>query len=197
MIKNIIVGALALIVIGAVGVGVYDAFSGTPAEAETVVASSSDGNRGQGVAAQAGPLQAGQALQASGPATVNGQPGTGEPQSVPSTEWTTLSAEVQVVEVNGLSVLTADGQPLWIQLGPTHFWSGAITFAVGDTVSVTGFTENGQFMAAVIDNDTTGQSFTLRSETGQPLWAGGANGGNGNNNNGNGNGGKGNGNGRP
>jgi len=44
---------------------------------------------------------------------------------------------------------------------------------VGETVTVTGFTENGQFMAARIVNDASGQAFTLRTDSGQPLWTGG------------------------
>ena len=105
----------------------------------------------------------------------NGQGGNSASSgtAIPNTQWTPLGATVQAVELTGLSVLTDDGQPLWVQLGPNRFWTASIGFAVGDHVTVTGFTENGQWMAAVIVNDTTGQSFTLRSDTGQPLWTGG------------------------
>jgi len=191
MVKNIIIGALALIVVGAVGVGVYDAVSAAPAQAQTDDVGKSAGGWGQGAGAQAGEAAGQSNGGAQGQAAATGaHPGTGtaEPQAIPSSDWSTLAAEVQAVEVNGLSVLTADGQPLWIQLGPTHFWSGEIAFSIGDTVSVTGFIENGQFMAAVIANDTSGQTFTLRSETGQPLWAGGSNGNGGSGGKGNGNG---------
>jgi len=187
MVKKIVIGALSLIVVGAVGIGVYDYVRAAPVDAQSTTA----GTLGTQAQVGVGQGNAHGGGQAAGAVVGQQGAGTGDPQSVPSSEWTTRVGVVQAVEVNGLSLLTADGQPLWIQLGPNHFWSGQIAFAVGDALTVTGFDENGQFMAAAIVNDTGGQAFTLRNEAGQPLWAGG-NGGSGGNG---GDGGKGNGNG--
>jgi hypothetical protein len=78
------------------------------------------------------------------------------------------------VDLTGLSLLTAAGEPLWVQLGQSRFWqSQGVTFSVGDEVTVTGFLENDQFQAISVANDTTGQLLTLRDTTGRPLWAGG------------------------
>jgi hypothetical protein len=191
MMKKLIIGALALVLVSAVAVGAYDAFKAQPAEAQAVAGRGTGGNgqgQGQGYGggqanATAQPLSATAQAQSptatpaqAGPgASTNLNPGT--PQAIPNTQWTPLGATVQAVELTGLSVLTDDGQPLWVQLGPNRFWTAGIGFTVGDHVTVTGFTENGQWMAAVIVNDATGQSLTLRSDTGQPLWTGG-NGGN-------------------
>lgn len=166
MVKNIVIGALALILIGAVAVGVYQWWRLGPTTAQAAAAGSQLGQGGQGQG-----WRGGQGTAAASPTTQTAP--AGEPQSVPSSAWTTVAGVVQAVEVSGLSVTTADGQALWIQLGPNHFWSGGFTVAVGETVTVTGFTENGQFMAARIVNDASGQAFTLRADSGQPLWTGG------------------------
>lgn len=161
MFKKIIIGTLAVILVGAAAVGVYDWTRTTPAEAAQ--ADRGGGQPGQGQGWRGGQTAAG-----------NGAPApASEPQSVPSTAWTTEAGVVQKVDLTGLSVTTEAGQLLWIQLGPNRFWSASITFAAGDPVTVTGFIENGQFMAAKIVNDASGQALTLRNDSGQPLWTGG------------------------
>ena len=42
----------------------------------------------------------------------------------------------------------------------------------GDSVSLTGFYEDGDFEVGQIDDQTTGQTVSLRDESGRPLWAG-------------------------
>lgn len=171
MVKNILIGALSLVLIGAVAVGVYDYLQADTAAAQ--IDAQVQDVRGQGQGAQG---NGGQGQGVSGNANGTQGTGLGEPQSVPSDAWIDQAGVVQAVEVNGLSLQTDEGQALWIQLGPNHFWSDEIAFAVGDHVSVTGFMENGQFMAAEIVNDANGQAFVLRNAAGQPLWSGGNNG---------------------
>ena len=167
MYKKIIIGTLALVLAGAVAVGVYDWWRVTPAFAQTAQTTV---GRGQGGQAQGQGFRGGQGQTAAGTAA---QTASGVPQSVPSTAWTTQTGVVQKADYTGLSVTTEAGQPLWIQLGPNRFWSASLSFTAGDRVTVTGFIENGQFMAAKIVNDTTGQALTLRNDVGQPLWTGG------------------------
>jgi hypothetical protein len=108
--------------------------------------------------------------------TANTTPGT--PQVQAQTHMTTpfvATGTIQAVELTGLSLLTSVGEPLWVQLGPSHFWSTqGVTFSIGDEVTIDGFVENDQVQASSVTNDSTGQQLTLRDETGRPLWAGGA-----------------------
>jgi hypothetical protein len=101
----------------------------------------------------------------------------GVPQVQAQTHMTTTvtaSGAIQAVELTGLSLVTASGEPLWVQLGQSRFWqSQGVTFNAGDQVTVTGFYENGQFQAVSVTNETTGQFLALRDEVGRPLWAGG------------------------
>jgi hypothetical protein len=112
----------------------------------------------------------------------NTTPGTQQVQAQTHVTTTLVqSGTVQTVELTGLSLLTSVGEPLSVQLGPSHFWSTqGVTFSRGDQVTVNGFTENGQVQAISVSNDSTGQLLTLRDASGRPLWAGGnGNGGNG------------------
>jgi hypothetical protein len=134
------------------------------------------------VLSAASPSQAQQAGNGYGQNSANTTPGT--PQVQAQTHMTAPFVEtgtIQAVELTGLSLLTSVGEPLWVQLGPSHFWSTqGVTFSTGDQVTVNGFTENGQFQTISVSNDSTGQLLTLRDASGRPLWAGGnGNGGNG------------------
>ncbi|MDT8306451.1 MAG: hypothetical protein RRC07_10985 [Anaerolineae bacterium] len=136
----------------------------------------------QDVAPAASAQQAGNGY---GQQTTNTTPGT--PQIQAQTYMTTpfvTTGTIQAVELTGISLLTSVGEPLWVQLGPSHFWSTqGVVFGPGDQVTVDGFVENDQIQAISVSNDTTGQLLTLRDASGRPLWAGGngnaGNGGNG------------------
>jgi hypothetical protein len=110
-----------------------------------------------------------------GQETANTTPGT--PQVQAQTHMTTTlsySGAVQAVEMTGLSLLTTAGEPVWVQFGQSRFWqSQGVNLAVGDQVTVTGFSENGQFQAISVTNHSNGQLLTLRDSSGRPLWAGG------------------------
>lgn len=164
MVKKIVIGTLVVILVGALAVGVYDWIHTAPAKAEAAQAVDRGSGQGQG-------WRGGQGQAGSGAAAQNQT--AAEPQAVPSTEWTSIAGVVQKVDVTGLSLTADAGQLLWVQLGPNRFWSAGIGFAAGDHVTVTGFTENGQFMAAQIVNDASGQTLALRNDLGQPLWTGG------------------------
>ena len=47
-----------------------------------------------------------------------------------------------------------------------------IRIVPGDTVTVLGFDENGNFQAGQITNESTGEILLLRDPNGRPLWAG-------------------------
>lgn len=84
-------------------------------------------------------------------------------------EWETLTGKVIAVD-GEVTVQTAEGEVL-IGMGQSAYWEG-FALQVGDQVSVTGFYEDGEFKAGTFENLTTGETITLRNETGSPLWSG-------------------------
>ena len=167
MLKKVLMGMLAVVVIGAVVVGVADALTGKSVAAQTAVAQSAAqtqaAGNGQG-------YRGGQGNGASGQGqTTNPNPGT--PQAN-ITQTVTIAGVVQSFDGVGVSLTTDDGAPLWVQFGQSRYVSAqGVTFNAGDHVTVTGFYENGQFQASTVVNNTTGQMLTLRDATGRPLWA--------------------------
>ncbi len=203
MLKKIVVSALAVVVIGAVGVGIIDAAQGktvaaqgktvaaqgTTVAAQTAVAQSNVTNaqgatangQGQGYSRGGGQGQGqqgqGRGRQGNGAGgqgqTTNPNPGT--PQAN-ITEWVTMKGTVNSFDGVGVSLTTDDGAPLWVQFGQSRYVSAqGVTFTAGDHLTVNGFYENGQYQAGTVTNDTTGQTLNLRDTTGRPLWAGGGN----------------------
>jgi hypothetical protein len=91
------------------------------------------------------------------------------------------SADVLITEINdfGMTLELADGSLVYVELGPPTYWQAqGVTLAVGDMVFVDGFYNGEQIHAArvLLPN---GNEISLRNETGQPLWSGGASGGQG------------------
>lgn len=187
MLKKIVVGALVVVVMGAVGVGIIDAAQGKTLAAQAVAAQSNGANAqgaavngqgqgygrgGQGQGQGQGRGQQGNGNGAGGQGqTTNPNPGT--PQANVTT-WTTVKGTVNSFDGVGVSLTTEAGAPLWVQFGQSRYVSAqGVTFNAGDHVTVNGFTENGQYQAGTVTNDTTGQTLNLRDATGRPLWAGG------------------------
>lgn len=173
--KTIVVGSLVTILAGALVVGALDARpTGTASEQNEAQTQTLAAGRGQ-------PQGNGNLGQGQGPdnadqnAENNATPGTPQPQANVG-DWLTLSGSIEAVEMNGLSVVTDAGEPLWVQLGQSRYWqSQDVTFSAGDRVSITGFYEDGQFQAGSVTNETTRQTLTLRDANGRPMWAGGPN----------------------
>ena len=185
MLKKIVVGALIVVVIGAVGVGIIDAAQGRSVAAQTNAPAQSTaavnpqgqsygrgGGQGQGQAQGRGNQANGNSADGQGQGqTQNPNPGT--PQANVTT-WVTVAGTVNSFDGVGVSLTTDDGAPLWVQFGQSRYVSAqGVTFNAGDHLTVNGFEENGQFQAGTVVNDTTGQTLNLRDTTGRPLWAGG------------------------
>jgi hypothetical protein len=195
--KKIVVGALMVVVIGAIGVGIIDAAQGRSVAAQPAAPSAAqDTAQAQGAGGQGQSYRGGQ-NQSQGQTPTQGQgqgkrggqgqgqsaagqgqtqnPNLGTPQANVTT-WTTVAGTVNSFDGVGVSLTTDDGAPLWVQFGQSRYVSAqGATFNAGDHVTVNGFEENGQFQAGTVVNDTTGQTLNLRDTTGRPLWAGGAN----------------------
>ena len=173
--KKAIVAVLVLTIAAAVVVAVIDNLPSASAAdqpvAEATAVPTATGNRfgagGQAAGQAAG--QHGQDNQGSG-AAVQQQLN----QSVDNVgeAW---SAAVTVAELGdvGMNVTLEDGTPLYIELGPSFFWQEQGTLEPGDVVTVDGFYNGDQYHAASITK-ADGTLLALRSETGQPLWSGGA-----------------------
>jgi len=85
--------------------------------------------------------------------------------------WETLSGVVTAVG-SEITVQTDEGAVL-VGLGQAWYRDEAgFVIEVGDEVVVSGFYEDGEFKAGTVENSTTGETLTLRDETGRPMWAG-------------------------
>lgn len=89
-------------------------------------------------------------------------------------------AEGLVTELEdfGFTLTTAEGD-YYVELGPPSYWqSQDVMLAEGDAISVNGYFNGEQIHARIVN--VNGKELVLRTETGQPMWAGGAEAGGGN-----------------
>ena len=138
-------------------------FNGTDYHARTVTTS-----KGEILSLR---TEAGQPLWSGG----SGSGATGEQveAQVPADQWITLNGTVTALTNNGVVVQTTDGQSLTVSFGRADFWqTQAVTFAVGDAISMLGFWQGTQFNAGQVTKTATGERIMLRDPNGRPLWAG-------------------------
>jgi hypothetical protein len=85
------------------------------------------------------------------------------------------SATGTIVELGvvGMTVALADGSQVYVELGPSFYWQAQGTLAADDVITIDGFYNGDQYHAATLTK-ADGATLVLRSETGQPLWSGGA-----------------------
>jgi len=122
------------------------------------------GGNGQGNSGTNG--QGGQSAQ--------GQVGGGVPQANIAGAIT-VHGVINSYDGMGISITTDDGQAVYVQLGNPRY-NQSIGFApqIGEGVSVVMFLDDqGSNSAISVTMDAMGMTYTFRSETGQPLWAGG------------------------
>ena len=99
----------------------------------------------------------------------NSGAGQGRNETVRNIEWETLTGKVSVID-HEVAIQTAEGEVL-IGMGQSAYREG-FELAIGDEITVLGFHEDGEFKARTVENLATGETLTLRDETGRPLWAG-------------------------
>jgi len=167
--KNLLIGVLSAIIVIAVGASVYNVYASpnTTTPAANTVAQYGNGNGNSGTNGQAG--QTGSNLM-----------GSGTPQAN-ITGVTTVHGVINSVDLTGISLTADDGQSLYVQLGNSRY-NQSIGFApaAGEGVTVVMFPgDQGLYSAISITVDSTGVTYTFRSDTGQPLWVGGNGGSNG------------------
>ena len=166
MVKQIIIGVLIVVLVGAVGVGVYDAVQGDSTfdmpdlDVAALVPGGEQGQgRGQGQNGGQGSL--GQADHG------------GNPEEM-SHDWVTLTGTVISADAQSMRLDTVELGEIDLMLGVAGFAEQqAVEFNPGDEVTVQGFEgQEGMFEAGQINNDTTGEILMLRDPNGRPLWAG-------------------------
>ncbi|MDY6874763.1 MAG: hypothetical protein SWK90_00945, partial [Chloroflexota bacterium] len=99
----------------------------------------------------------------------NSGAGQGRNETVRNVEWETLTGEVVIVD-GEITIQTAEGQVLVGMRQSAYRENFALE--VGDEITVVGFHEDGEFKAGTVENLTTGETITLRDETGRPMWSG-------------------------
>ncbi|MEL7644144.1 MAG: hypothetical protein AAGU25_08550 [bacterium] len=102
--------------------------------------------------------------------------GDGVPDAVVD-EWVTLQGTVTAVDASLLEVTTSDGKVILVENRAWWFaQEQGLTLAAGDSVSLTGFYDDGVFEAGSITSLATSQTVSLRDADGRPLWSGRGNG---------------------
>jgi len=139
------------------------AATATPTAAATQVAAPTNGAGNTGQGRQQG-KNAG--------ASAAGQQAQNQSAAIVGAPWSAAATIVELGEV-GMTVSLADGSQVYVELGPSFYWQAQGTLAVGDAITIDGFFNGDQYHAAKI-TQADGTVLTLRSETGQPLWSGGA-----------------------
>lgn len=141
------------------------------AEAYQAILANATGNGNQGGSGQG---NGGQGGNGQGGNSAQGMSASGIPQTN-AANVTTVHGVVNAYDMMGMSLTLDDGSSLYVQLGNSRY-NQSIGFApaIGEGVTVSGFTgDQGVYSAITVTLDSTGQVFTFRTETGQPLWSGG------------------------
>ena len=174
MLKKIVVGALIVVVMGAVGVGIIDAAQGRSVAAQDAVSSVSQaddtgcrsGTRCKAVVKdrvggrariksqdQTSAQGQGQGYRGGQGQSADGQgqtqnPNAGTPQAN-VTDWMTVTGTVNSFDGVGVSLTTDDGAPLWVQFGQSRYVTAqGVTFTAGDHLTVNGFMRTANFRPA-------------------------------------------------
>lgn len=191
--KSITIGLVGLLVLGLVGGSAYILLRPNDASAAQSGVAYNQPNSvggGQGNGAQsAGQNQSDRQNQGRAASDQGGQgfagggrAGQGRPAASesygegladhPSEARITLTGSVVTLEGDTLTIQTGEGS-IAVHLGPEWYWeTDGIEIAQGDELAVTGFYEGDKFEVAQVENLATGDTATLRDETGRPLWSG-------------------------
>ncbi len=197
MLQKVIIGILALTVVGAAGVGVYDAIRQTSADVPSapsdsvpveVAPTQEPPREGEPVGMETeaawnmyghgGPDAQGRVTVTPGFAEGYGV-GAGSADGTPgaqlsSDEWVTVTGVVLGFDQSDMIVQTDAGEELRVTMGPADFWqSQGVTLVPGDEVEILGFLwMDDRFMAAQVTKTATGEWIMLRDPNGMPLWGG-------------------------
>lgn len=190
MIQKLVIGLLALTLIGAAGVGMYDATRQSPDEETPDVLANPVSAQDAAAVGDAQPAAADALAQTvtatpTAPAVPQSGDGTGPVElqqqqnqslSMVGEPWS-ASGTIALLDAVGFTLALDDGSEIYVELGPSSYWGAqGVTLAAGDRVTVEGF-YNGQQAHAGTVTKADGSQLAVRTAEGQPLWSGGAAGG--------------------
>jgi len=165
MIQKILIAGLLVGIVAVIGFGLIDAAQ-VPQDAELVV-----------LATEAEPTEIQPTELPTEEATAILAETTPDPQPVIQAQdsmgeaWL-AEGTVTLLEDFGFTLATADGD-YYVELGPPTYWqTQGVNLTEGALVSVDGYYNGDQVHARVVTVD--GVALVIRTEAGQPMWAGGA-----------------------
>ena len=84
------------------------------------------------------------------------------------------SGVIVAVDDLGLMLALTDGSQIYVELGPPAYWQAqGVSLNAGMPIRIEGFFNGEQYHARLVVT-ASGAQIQLRTETGQPLWSGGA-----------------------
>ncbi len=95
-----------------------------------------------------------------------------EDEIITAADWLTESGEAVEVSADSLLVDTGSGDLLVDGRAWRFALEEGFAVQVGDALDVSGYWEDGEFKPGVIENQSTGETVTLRDADGRPLWSG-------------------------
>lgn len=88
-------------------------------------------------------------------------------------EWLTKRGSIKSVNEDLWVVTVSDGETLQLTGRMIRYLADqGFNVAVNDWLTIVGFLEGGAFEVGRIENETTGQTISIRDESGHPLWSG-------------------------
>lgn len=162
MFKKIIVGILAVSVLGAAGAALAYSKnnSGIEIQAADVSPIAGDQTHVNNTALQANQNPAGSLVNEPAAEGMEGDP------------YQTSGTIIELDDY-GMTLQLASGESQYVELGPPDYWQAqGVALAVGKIAFVDGSINEGMVHASVVILDD-GQVLTLRAEDGQPMWSGG------------------------
>ncbi len=164
MFKKIAIGLLAITVLGAGGAAAVYSASTKEAEPVQEVVAQEQGHGNDAI---------GQEQQAQGQQGVPQGNQEMVAEASHSEPWIE-SGIITAIDDNGFQISSENGDSVYVELGPPDYWTNqGVTLEVGQSVSVDGSVDEGMIHAMIVTT-ADGQVLEVRSETGMPLWAGGA-----------------------
>jgi len=169
MFKKMAIGLLLVTVLGAGGAAAAYGSSTMEAQAATettvAVADAAAQQAGQGYGAVNGQGQQGN-QGAQGEREIAAEGAVGDPWNETGT--------IIALDDTGFDFSLESGEMVYVELGPADYWqTQGVMLEAGQTVTVDGSINEGMIHATTITL-ADGQVLVVRSETGQPLWSGGA-----------------------
>ncbi len=170
MFKQIMMTIIALTLVGSLGVAIYDGAQDDESAAQTAVTETNDTAIAADSVATQSPVQDTQSVEAP-QETIAPQ---NDATSQVGERWVTTGT-IASVDDFGFELALPDERVVYVELGPPTYWQTQdFALFAGEPVVVDGFVNADNQHHARIVTKAGGEQIEVRTETGQPLWSGGA-----------------------